>query len=93
MATRQHIYRHAGKTYLRISCKAAAKELEKNPDLSWFLVGARVHPSQFFEHWCLAYLASLEMERRGVMDCKQEFEWYLDKELGRYAICYLEVKQ
>jgi hypothetical protein len=84
----------SGTVYVRTRRDVAARRLNKDKTLRFFLVGCDVRPFHFFGGWGLACgpdtLSDIE-SREGTLDLLyNNINHYLDRELGRYPVFYVE---
>ena len=95
------LYLHAGLQFKRTRRDIAQKAILANPLRQFFIVGSNVNYSHFHSGWRLALHAeSLQelcarnaepMEREILNKQYNAFKFYLEPELGRYPVYYLEV--
>ena len=85
---------HNGITFQRTAKNVALRRIAANGALKFFIVGCNVNARNFFHNWMLASSVMtrehLDNEYCKVQDFYNSFAFYLEPELGRYPIFYIE---
>jgi hypothetical protein len=100
---RNDIYTHKGKRYKATRKDVAQKAILANENRHFFLVGDKASQTNFHANWFVAShpttLAAIRKEREGmetdIAHCLSNLYnsacYYLDPELGKYPLYYLEI--
>ena len=104
MAIMKHTYIYKGSAYKRTPKNIALKQIEENIERKFFLVGSNVNQFHFHGGWFLAMPPTCFREvvdndnpyihDTGIESVKRyynNFAYYLERELGRYPVFYIEV--
>ena len=88
------IYQHEGITYRRTNKVSALKLIQDGK--YFFIVGSNVNQAHFHAgHWCALHPHKIGLDNiqsiNDVISLKNSFEFYLESELGRYSVFYVEI--
>lgn len=91
------LYKYNGITYKRTRKDIAFKQLTNDPARMFFIVGCNVNDMHFHAGWLLATHPTCLNELKDKYNASLEhyfnhFSFYLEPELGRYPVIYVEVK-
>ena len=92
------IYKYRdGTRYIRTKKDSAEKAIKANPELKYFLVGSNTNSFHFHGGWHLAHWPQSLRSNRARLGydynlemAYKQFAYYLEPELGRYPVYYVE---
>lgn len=85
---RDHSYKYEGRTYKRTRKDKALRLIREGK--YYFLVGANVNDFHFHGGWHLATFPKTS-DGSEAIETLNAFNFYLDPELGKYPVFYVEV--